>query len=187
MVSFTTVHEDLKLWIHLPSALGFGFFFLRWGDSLVYGEMMFPHLTSSGNTVGTGWCWLWLRRTRIPATEICYVLRHHRKKQLEEGDSVLPWPLYVRRQQVCAEGFPSCRCPLNKSSHNKVSRPSFSPGAGNQEISWSPRSQQWGRNSTDVNRVLLVRKENSRWELKVEEYKLGSPQLRQAVLAHFTS
>lgn len=35
--------------------------------------------------------------------------------------------MFPCRRQETAAGFPSCRSSLNKSSHNKVSRPSFAP------------------------------------------------------------
>jgi len=37
-----------------------------------------------------------------------------------------------------------------------------------------------GRENTELNKVVLVIKENSRWELKVKECKLGSPELPHA-------
>lgn len=141
MAPLTIVHKDLKLWIHLLLSLGlFGWGFSEvdsfWGDFSVHGEMMLPGLSSSGSTVGTGWSWLWSRREGVPARETCRVLQRHRNKQLEEGDTVLPWPLHVGGNR----GFPSCRSPLHKSSHNKASRPTF----GDLEITWNPRPQEWG-------------------------------------------
>lgn len=53
----------------------------------------------------------------------------------------------------------------------------LSSGAGVREFPAVPGHSSEGGNNMDLNKVGLVQKENSRWELQVKESKLGSAQL----------